>query len=232
MFIVSFPSGAWQANCYIIASENSDISPRPAIVIDPGMDSKATLDSYCKEHDLVLEAVIATHGHVDHIADGAAIANERSIPFYLHRDDHFMLTEPARGLGEGSEDLIRNLLGTTTLPMPHDLRCIEDGLTISHAGVEFSAVHCPGHSPGSVVLIGTHQSKQVVLSGDVLFASSVGRVDLPGGDARQMISSLRKLDEILADDAAILPGHGASTVMEIERHMNPFLKEALGSVSS
>lgn len=227
MFIVSFATGPWQANCYIIAAKEPGDEPVDAIVIDPGVGSAEPIRSFCSANNLKICAIYCTHGHIDHIADAATLANEFGIAMWMHPDDDFMVTEPVNGLGTGSEELIRSVLGSLTLPQATDRRNFVDSMVVSQAGIDLEVVHAPGHSPGCVILIGTHDNAQIVFSGDVLFAQSVGRVDLPRGNPDDMVASLRKINAVIDDEAGILPGHGSSTTMAQERQMNPYLKEAL-----
>lgn len=198
------------------------------MVIDPGVDSREAVLEALSQYDLDLKAVICTHGHVDHVADAAVLANALSVPVWLHPADRAMLTQPALGLGPGSEFLLEQVLGTVSLPVPNDLRELSDAQALSLAELDFEVIWAPGHTPGCVVLRGGSAEAPVLFSGDVLFAGSIGRVDLPGGDMRQMNDSLRKLRSMIDPASDILPGHGPSSRMDVELATNPFLtKEAL-----
>ena len=226
MFIASFPTGPWQANCHLLSRQ--DAPGEPVVIIDAGVDAAEIVRREIASRQLVPAAVVCTHGHVDHIGSAAELANEFGIPMYLHPDDFFMLTEPAAGLGPGTEALIAQLLGTTTLPAPDDLRELSDGQRLQIAGLEIEVLHLPGHSPGCVNLRLNSPEGPVVFSGDVLFAGSMGRVDLPGGDLATMRGSLRRIVETYDPATSILPGHGPATTMARELATNPYLnKEAL-----
>lgn len=226
MFIEPLVIGPWQANCFVISANAPDARTRqPAIVIDPGVNAVEAVNDSLARHHFDLAAVVCTHGHIDHVGDAARIANERGVPVYLHPADTAMLTEPALGLGPGSEVLIAQLLGTTRLPAPDDRRELAHGVSLVIAGIELEVVHAPGHSPGCVVLRGHDDDGAVLFSGDVLFAGSIGRVDLPGGSMVQMRSSLRRLRAMIDERTAILPGHGPATTMARELVMNPYLTE-------
>lgn len=226
MFIVPFVSGPWQANCFVVAAaEPQPGLSQPAIVIDPGVDSRASVAAILQEHSLELAAVVCTHGHIDHVADAALLANEHQVPVYLHPADRAMLTQPALGLGPGSSDLLIQLLGTDQLAAPNELGELADGQQLSLAGIDLLVRHAPGHTPGCVVLQATDEDGPLLFSGDVLFAGSIGRVDLPGGSMSQMRSSLRMLRAVIDERTAILPGHGPATTMAHELATNPYLIE-------
>lgn len=227
MFIVSFASGPWQANCYIVTAQTPSKDALPGLVIDPGMQARPVIEDFCSRKQVQIAGIVCTHGHVDHIADAASLANDLRVPVYLHPDDYFMVTEPARGIGFGSEALLTEILGSTTLERPADLRELADGQVLELAGVNLRVLHAPGHSPGSVVLVTGQDHQQVVFTGDVIFAGSIGRMDLPGGNEKTMMVSLRRLTSLIDAHADILPGHGPSTTMDVEVVSNIFLKEAL-----
>lgn len=229
MFIVPFVCGPWQTNCYVVTPTRPVPGAQtPAVVIDPGVDSREAVLEALAQYELDLQAVICTHGHVDHVADAAVLANALSVPVWLHPADRAMLTQPALGLGPGSEFLLEQLLGSSTLPAPNDLRELADAQLLSVAGLDFEVIWAPGHTPGCVVLRTGGAEAPVLFSGDVLFAGSIGRVDLPGGDMAQMNQSLRKLRTMIDPASDILPGHGPSSRMDVELATNPFLtKEAL-----
>lgn len=226
MFIASYATGPWQANCHLLAT--ADAPGTPVVIIDCGIDAAAVVREQIAAHQFQPAAVVSTHGHVDHIGNAAEIANEYGIPMYLHPDDFFMLTQPAAGLGAGSEALIQQILGATILPAPDDLQELADGEKLLIAGLTIEIIHLPGHSPGCVNLRIFDEGKPIVFSGDVLFAGSIGRLDLPGGDLATMRASLRRIVETYDPTTSILPGHGPATTMARELAKNPYLnKEAL-----
>lgn len=231
MFIVAFVSGPWQTNCYVVAPDRpvADQILRPAVVIDPGVAAAPQVREVLAANQLELAGIVCTHGHLDHVADAAQLANAHRVPVWLHPADLAMLTEPALGFGPGSELLVAQVMGTTTLPAPADLRELSDAQLLSVAGIDLEVIHAPGHTPGCVVLLGADAvGKPLLFSGDVLFAGSIGRVDLPGGDLAQMNDSLRRLRGRIDAATDILPGHGPSTTMAQELRANPYLsKEAL-----
>lgn len=229
MFIVSIVTGPWQTNCYVVASGASDSSNvQSAVIIDPGAHAGPSVHQVLDEQRLRPEGIICTHGHFDHVADAAKLANEFAIPVWLHPGDRPMLTEPVLGFGPGSEPLIEQVAGTTVLPAPDDLRPMADGDQLTVAGIDLEVIHAPGHTPGCVVLRSYVGGEPLLFSGDVLFAGSIGRVDLPGGSMTQMKQSLRRLCGLIDAETGILPGHGQTTTMARELATNPYLsKEAL-----
>ncbi|MGB3956260.1 MAG: MBL fold metallo-hydrolase [Brooklawnia sp.] len=228
MFIVPFVCGPWQANCYVVAAAEPAAGHRqPALVIDPGVQSRPQVDAVTSRHHLDLAGVVCTHGHVDHVADAAKLANDHRVPLWLHPADLPMLTRPALGLGHGSELLIQQVLGSTRLPAPNDLRELADDQQLDLAGIQLRVRHAPGHTPGCVVLTGVADGVPVMFSGDVLFAGSIGRVDLPGGSMAQMRSTLGDLRDTVDPVTSILPGHGPATTMARELAGNPYLTKEM-----
>ena len=231
MFLASFPAGPWQANCYLAAPA----AGTECVVIDPGVDAFDGVRAAVAEHGLTPVGVLLTHGHIDHVASATRVADEWGVPAWSHAADRELLTDPGAGLGPESAGLLAQVLGDVRLAEPADLRFFETGLDV--AGLTFEVVHAPGHRPGCVMLstplTGHDQLDSVVFSGDVLFAGSIGRTDLPGGDHAVMLDTLRGPVLGLSDTAAILPGHGQQTVMARERAVNPYLQaDYLGGAPS
>jgi hydroxyacylglutathione hydrolase len=230
VFIVPFVSGPWQANCYLLSVQPGRPSdPQPAVVIDPGVATRKTIEELLTRHSLRLAGVLLTHGHIDHVADAAELANDHQVPVWLHPNDRAMLTQPGLGLGPEGAFLVASVLGSDRLPAPNDLRELSDGQQLELAGLGFEVLHSPGHTPGCVVLRSEHEGSPVLFSGDVLFAGSMGRVDLPGGSMAEMTVSLRRLRTEIDAATSILPGHGPATTMAAELANNPYLtQEILG----
>ncbi len=243
MLITGFPAGSFAANCYLVAPEPG----AECVIIDPGQDAEQGIDELLREYRLKPVAVLLTHGHLDHVWSVAPVCGAKNVPAYIHPDDRELLSDPARGfsLGPGQQ-----LFGGLTLSEPDDVRELADGLTLSVAGLEITVDHAPGHTPGSVVfrLPGesagqvppgrvsagqvTLQARQakgngdqagVLLSGDLLFAGSIGRTDLPGGDYQTIMDSLARVCLPLPADTVVLPGHGPDTTIGAERATNPFV---------
>jgi glyoxylase-like metal-dependent hydrolase (beta-lactamase superfamily II) len=222
VLIRSFPAGAFGTNCYAVAS-----GPRQeCVVVDPGMDAVEPLARVLADDGLKPVAVVLTHGHLDHTFSVLPVCEGYDIPAYLHPADNGMLSDPARWHGPG----LAPLIGGVRLPDPSDVRRLDDGAVLDLAGVRLSVRHAPGHTQGSVVFsldLGSEfDDAPGLLAGDVLFAGSVGRVDLPGGSWQAMLESLRDVVLPLDDATVVLPGHGPATTIGRERATNPYLAEA------
>jgi hydroxyacylglutathione hydrolase len=216
VLIAGFPAGSFATNCYVVAPAAGE----ECVIIDPGQDAEAGINELLREHRLKPVAVALTHGHIDHIWSVAPVCGARDIPAYVHAADRDLLSDPTKGfpLAAGQQ-----LLGGLTFSEPDDVRELADGATLTLAGLELVVDHAPGHTPGSVTF--RLADEQVMFSGDLLFAGSIGRTDLPGGDYPAILDSLARVCLSLPDETAVLPGHGTQTTIGRERTANPFLKE-------
>lgn len=228
MLVVGFPALAFGTNCFVLATAAGE----ECVVVDPGIGIADQLDTVVREHRLLPVAVLLTHGHLDHTFSVAPVCAARGISAYVHPADEAMLANPALGL---SRETTAMLAGSgLTYVEPEDVVTLDDTVPISLAGLTFTVDHTPGHTPGSVLfrlpdvpdgpegqgVVGT------VLSGDVLFAGSIGRTDLPSGDTAAMMRSLSMKVLTLDDDLLVLPGHGPATTIGRERATNPYLRQA------
>ena len=213
MLIAGFPAGSFATNCYVVAPGPGE----ECLIIDPGQDAEPGVTDVIASYRLRPVAVLATHGHIDHIWSVAPVCDARGIPAYIHPADRALLSNPAKGfpLAVGQQ-LLRGL----TFTEPADVIELADGMTLTLAGVELLVDHAPGHTPGSVTF---RSPEQVLFSGDLLFAGSIGRTDLPGGDYPAILDSLARVCLTLPDDTRVLPGHGPQTTIGAERAANPFL---------
>jgi hydroxyacylglutathione hydrolase len=230
VLITGFPAQAFGTNCYVVATGPGE----QCVVVDPGIGVLDELEEVLAEHRLHPAAVLLTHGHIDHTFSVAPVCGARGITAYVHPGDRELLADPAKGL---SADLSAMFGGRLPYTEPDDVAALTDGATMVLAGLEITVDHAPGHTGGSVLfrLPGAGspwETEQVCLSGDVLFAGSIGRTDLPGGSLPTMMTSLRDKILPLADDTVVLPGHGPATTIGQERVSNPYLHEAAGSASA
>jgi len=211
VLVTGFPAGAFAANCYVVAPARG----AECVIVDPGQDAQQGIDELLLRYRLKPIAVLLTHGHIDHMWSVAPVCGAKGIPAYIHPDDRELLADPAKGL---SLAVGQQLFGGITFTEPDDVRELADGSALSLAGLDFTVRHTPGHTPGSV----TFGSENGLFSGDLLFAGSIGRTDLPGGDHQAMLRSLART-LTLPDDTLVLPGHGPQTTIGAERRTNPFL---------
>ncbi len=228
MLVVGFPAGPWGTNCFVVAPAAGS----ECLIIDPGKDCGPRLQETVAEHRLHPVAVLLTHGHIDHTWSVVPVADGYGIPAYIHPDDRELLTDPAKGLSPDTVAALAGMTGGLTPVEPADVRVLGDGTALDLAGLSFAVRHAPGHTPGSVTF-GTPRGADappVLFSGDLLFAGSIGRVDLPGGNLADMLVSLEQVVLPLADDTVVLPGHGPQTTIGAERAGNPYVAEVVAGV--
>ena len=217
MLIVGFPAGSFAANCYLVASGPGS----ECVIIDPGQGAEEGIDEVIDEYHLQPVAVLATHGHIDHIWSVAPVCGARGIPAYIHPADRALLSDPGRGLSLAAG---QQLFGGLTFTEPDDVLELTDGMRLELAGLEIVIDHAPGHTPGSVTFgLPAAAEAGTLFSGDLLFAGSIGRTDLPGGDYETILASLARVCLPLPGETQVLPGHGPQTTIEAERAHNPFL---------
>ncbi|MBD0861453.1 MBL fold metallo-hydrolase [Gordonia sp. zg691] len=215
MLITGFPAGMFQTNCYILATE----AGAEAVVIDPGQDAAPRVRELLAEHDLTPVAVLLTHGHLDHTWNAAQLCDEYSIPAYIHAADRPMLADPGQGIGRA----LGAMIGDVEFAEPEKVIEFVDGEAVELAGIHFSVDLAPGHTQGSVLLGVEVDTVPVCFSGDVLFAGSIGRTDLPGGNHQQLLDSIATRMLPMPADTVVLPGHGQQTTIGQEIATNPFL---------
>ena len=222
MFVTGFPAAAFGTNCYVVGTAPG----AECVVVDPGVDVIRQLDVVLAEHRLEPVAVLLTHGHLDHTFSVTPVCGARDIPAYIHPGDRELLADPAKGFRVATQAMF----GGSRLQWtePDDVRPLADGVSVPLAGLEVTVDHAPGHTPGSVMFRVPDEDggPQTCFSGDVLFAGSIGRTDLPGGDYDTMLHSLAVKVLPLPDGTVVLPGHGPATTIGRERATNPFLQQA------
>jgi glyoxylase-like metal-dependent hydrolase (beta-lactamase superfamily II) len=203
MYLDVFSDNSYETNCWLIAGDGGD----DAVVVDPGFSAR-------RVHELLRAAgkspvaVLATHGHADHVGAAAEFCGD-DLPLHIHDDDAAALTDPvAWGAGYARDPIAVK-----------DVRTLSDGDILSFAGFRIDVMHTPGHTPGSVCF----RTDGWVLSGDLVFAGTIGRHDFPNSSPDDMRASLRRFLE-LPDALPVLPGHGPRTTVERERVHNPYLQ--------
>jgi hydroxyacylglutathione hydrolase len=207
MYLDVYSDNSFETNCWLIGADGTD----DAVVVDPGFspDAVRRLLDLEGRHPV---AVLATHGHFDHIGAAADFCGD-DIPFYIHEADVLALSEYAAWGGLTSQRSIS--------PVPvKDVRTVADCDVLTFAGFRIEVLHTPGHTPGSVV----YRTDGWALSGDLVFAGTIGRSDFPNSSPHEMQGSLRRFLE-LPDPIAVYPGHGPRTTVGRERASNPFLRD-------
>jgi hydroxyacylglutathione hydrolase len=211
MIVESQAVGPFFKNGFVIACENT----REAVLIDPGDEIPALL-SFVERNGLAVQYILLTHAHVDHVTGVAAAKRALAVPVYLHRDDLFLYE---RAVQTGV------LFGLDVEPQPPIDEFYTPNQVIAFGSYEVRPHHTPGHCPGGVCLqVGKKgEVGKDLFVGDTLFAGSIGRTDLPGGDYATLIASIRNVLFAFGDDAIVHPGHGQDTTIGRERRTNPFL---------
>lgn len=208
MIMETFPVGPLQCNCTILGDEDA----REAIVIDPG-DEIGRIQRRLQEHGLKLKQILVTHGHIDHVGGALKLKKLTGAPIFMNQNDLPLLQ------GMEMQAAWLGVAPPETAPPDDSLR---DGQQVGLGRYPAQVLHTPGHTQGSVCL--HFVPLNLLVAGDTLFAGSIGRTDLPGGDSRQIMESIRGRLLALPDDTRVLPGHGEETTIGEERQSNPFLQ--------
>ena len=211
MIVETQAVGPFFKNGFVVACETT----RQAIVIDPGDEVPSLLD-FVRRERLTVRFVMLTHAHVDHVTGVGPAKAAFGVPVYLHRDDLFLYERAAE---QGA------MFGLSVPPLPPVDAFYENGQVIVFGEYEVRPVHTPGHCPGGVCLQIGRQGDvgKDLFVGDTLFAGSIGRTDLPGGNHETLLSSICNVLLPMGDDARVYPGHGPATTIGQERRTNPFL---------
>jgi hydroxyacylglutathione hydrolase len=211
MILETFPVGPLHCNCTILGDELT----HEAVVVDPG-DNLPEILSRLQKHGLTLRQIIVTHAHIDHVGGAALLKKVTGAPVFLNKHDLELL---------GAMEMQAGWLGVPTPEVAPPDASADDRTKIGLAALPAEVIHTPGHTPGSICLLFPGQN--LLLAGDTLFAGSIGRTDLPGGDGRQILRSLRERLLVLPDTTRVLPGHGPETTIGEERQSNPFLQPGI-----
>lgn len=204
----TFPVGPLQCNCTIIGDEVS----REAMVIDPG-DNIPQILTLLAKHRLTLKQIVVTHGHIDHVGGALALKRTTGAPILLNEQDLPLLeimNEQAEWVGVAAPEVA-----------PPDISA-EEGMVVGIANYAAQVLHTPGHTPGSICL--HFAPEKLLVAGDTLFAGSIGRTDLWGGNSRQILQSIHDRLLPLPEETRVIAGHGPSTTIGFERERNPFLR--------
>ncbi len=205
MKVVPIPNGQFVENCYLVVDDTT----AQCAIIDPGEEAGLVLEKVAAARARPV-AIWITHAHLDHVMGVASVRQETGAPVYLHRADRELYDHVVQqGLA----------FGIPVAPAPPPDAELVPGETVRVGSLSFIVRHAPGHSPGSVCLVG----EGVAFTGDVLFAGSIGRTDLPGGDFDTLIRSIERELLTLPDSTIVYSGHGPETTVGRERRANPFL---------
>jgi glyoxylase-like metal-dependent hydrolase (beta-lactamase superfamily II) len=202
--------GVFQENCWVIGNRRTG----EAICIDPG-DQAEDILAMARDMGVKIKAIANSHAHVDHILGVGDIKNETGARFLMHRDEAAIAAQAAKSA--------LMLVGREVADPPTPDYHPEDGDVVEVEGVKLTVIHTPGHTPGSL----SYYTDGMLFSGDTLFAGSIGRTDLPGGDYDQEMASIIDKLLVLPDETRVLPGHMQETRIDAERQMNPFVRQEM-----
>ena len=243
MLVITVPSRALDANCYIVAAAPGE----PALIIDPGLGTVDAVVEVVEHHNLTPRAVIASHGHLDHIHDAPQMCEKFDVPLWIHHADRHLLTDPWAGVDPQLRQMLEPAFAGKAWLEPARVQEIADGVssvgTLMGVGLDVVLRHAPGHTGGSVLIDvggapGKHSAlltnpdgdlssfvacSRTIFSGDVLFAGSIGRTDFPVSSPEAMAATLGMIRTDLDANSVVLAGHGPATVLSRELETNPWL---------
>ncbi len=237
-FVVGVPLGRWQTNCWVVG----DADRRECVIIDPGETGAEVVPQILEQTGATCTAILVTHGHLDHFWAVPDLARSLDVPVLLHPEDRYLWDNPITGFAEGAgPEMLQREFGLAWKPEDERIRDVSHGERVTYAGIDFDIEHNPGHTPGHVTFLGRElggaplsfamasadeASTDVLFSGDLVFAGSIGRTDFPRGSSADIMRSLARTVLPLQDDTLILSGHGPDTTVGRERATNPYLHEA------
>lgn len=206
MLLEKIPAGVYGVNCYILGDEKTN----KAAVIDPGGDADKIIN-FLEENEIELQYIILTHGHGDHIGGVNDLKNKYNVPVCLHEGDSIMIQDSninhSAAMGGGAHEFKADQL-------------LVDGEILELGELKLEIIHTPGHTKGGICV----KVENLLFTGDTLFANSIGRTDLEGGDYEEIIKSIKNKLMILDEDTTVLPGHGPASRIGIEKLTNPYIK--------
>lgn len=206
MFLEKIPAGVYAVNCYVIGDDKTN----KAAVVDPGGDVDKIIE-VLEDNDFKLEYIILTHAHGDHVGGVEELREKTGAPVYMHKDDHNML----------KNSRINHSVSISGIKVEIEADYfVKDGDSLELGNLMLSIIHTPGHTQGGICI----QVENVLLSGDTLFANSIGRSDLEGGNQEQLIESIKNKLFTLSEELTVLPGHGPATTIRIEKLTNPYVR--------
>jgi glyoxylase-like metal-dependent hydrolase (beta-lactamase superfamily II) len=239
-FVVGVPLGRWQTNCFVVG----DRAVGSAVVIDPGENGAEHVPGILEAEGVSCEAILLTHGHIDHFWAMPELARSLDVPVVMHEADRWLWDAPMIGFSGArtnadANEVLERTFGLRWDPPTERLEALSGDASLTYAGLNFDARHTPGHTPGHVTFLGrgldsaevrfdrtTQPAADVLFSGDLIFQGSVGRTDLARGDTAALYRSIVDTVLPLEDDTLILSGHGPETTVGAERVRNPFVDEA------
>lgn len=206
MFLEKIPAGVYAVNCYVIGDDKTN----KAAVVDPGGDVDKIIE-VLEDNDFKLEYIILTHAHGDHVGGVEELREKTGAPVYMHKDDRNML----------KNSRINHSVSISGIKVETEAdHFVKDGDSLELGTIMLSIIHTPGHTQGGICV----QVENVLLSGDTLFANSIGRSDLEGGNQEQLIESIKNKLFTLNEELTVLPGHGPATTIRIEKLTNPYVR--------
>lgn len=236
LVVVGVPLGRWQTNCFVVG----DREQGTCAVIDPGETAAERVPDLLERLGLRCEAILLTHGHLDHHWSAPTLAARFDCEVHLHPDDRWIWDAPQQAFGDLPRSILQAQFGLDWEPDDSRLVDLAEGERLTRGGVTYTVRHTPGHTPGHCTFLGhdlagaevelvlgdPDPSDDVLFSGDLVFAGSIGRSDFPRGDGQELLRQVARTVLPLEDEVAILSGHGPDTTVGRERRSNPYLAQA------